>query len=175
MCNRTQKLAILMEHVWRPACSLLLLAAIIALPTLAAGSIASTSEPTNELDPNLSRLMTLIRQAESAGATSEEVAGLVIPLNRALELSQAIRRTPPNGTQKREEYLTQFSGIVNNTETKASQLKTIVSQRSFVNEIVLYSISGLLAFFLAAACVFITSVWRRHRIRRTFEMRVITK
>ena len=145
----------------------------ILLP-LTAQTVTSASQPTEELQPQFSRAFVLVRRAETAGATHEEVAGLVLLLNKALRLDEEATKLPASDAQ-RAALLAQVDENLAAVETEANRLEVTASQRTFTNRVIAYVIGGIAAFLATLASVCTGHVWRKYRIKRTFQMRIFPK
>jgi N-acyl-D-aspartate/D-glutamate deacylase len=135
-----------------------------------------TSQSTGELQPNFTPVLAEIHKAESAGATTQEVANLAAPLNRAVELNeQALGLTQPADAQKRTQLLGQVDQILSGVQRNATALESVAAQRTFTDTALTY-ISGAVAAFLATiAYVYCVDFYRKYRVKRTFQMKVIPK
>ena len=156
--------------------SLIALPALATLLLLTAHSMTATSQTVDELQPRFGEMIVLVHQAESAGATSSEVAELVTLLNRALEMNgEALKLASPSDAQRRAELLKQVDEVLTSVEAKATQLQAVASQRTFTNTILAY-ISGVIAAFLGTvAYAYGISFWHRYRVKRTFQMKISPK
>jgi hypothetical protein len=135
-----------------------------------------TSQPTDQLQPRFSQVIAQIHRAESAGATPDEVAGLVTALNKAVDLNeQALALTRPEDAQKRAQLLTQVDQMLDNVQTNAAQLEAVASQRTSTNTALSYVAGGLAALLVTIAYSYGISFWRKYRVKRTFQMKVIPK
>jgi hypothetical protein len=162
-----------MTCILRPLVVLFLSATLIFLTPQMTNIISGSSDG---LQPNFNQTIALVSKAESAGATSDEVAELLMLLNRALKLDEeAFKLTRPDDTQRKAELLSEVDGILGNVQAKANQLEVVASQRTFTNKIVAYLSGGIAAFVATVAYSYATSFWRRYRIKRTFQMRIIPK
>lgn len=134
------------------------------------------SQPTSDFALRYNQVIVQIHKAELAGATSAEIAELLVLLNNAMDLNErAAKLTSPADAQTRAQLLAQVDVIMNSVGTKASQLEILASQRRFANEVVAYT-SGVIASLLGTvAFSYGVSLWRNSRIKRTFQMRVIPK
>lgn len=104
------------------------------LLVLAAYSNTAMSQPTDELQPQFAQVIIQVRRADAAGATSTEVAELLVLLNRALQLNdQALRLTRPNDAQRRAELLANLDEMLDSVQAKANQLESVAAQRTFTN------------------------------------------
>jgi len=145
----------------------------ILLP-LTAQTSTSALQPTEELQPRFSSAFALVRRAEAAGATHEEITGLVLLLNKALQLDEEATRLPGSEAQ-RAALLAQVDETLGRVETEATRLEVTASQRTFTNRVVAYVTGGIAAFLATLAYVCTGHVWRRYRIKRTFQMRIFPK
>ena len=145
----------------------------ILLP-LTAQTVTSASQPTEELQPQFSRAFVLVRRAEATGATHEEVAGLVLLLNKALQLDEEATRLPTSDAQ-RATLLAQVDETLGRVETEATRLEVTASQRTFTNRMIAYVSGGVAAFLATLAYAYTSDIWRRYRIKRTFQMRISPK
>ena len=145
----------------------------ILLP-LTAQTSTSALHPTEELQPRFSRAFALVRRAEAAGATHEEVTALVLLLNRALQLDEEATRLPTSDAQ-RATLLAQVDETLGRVETEATRLEVTASQRTFANRMIAYVSGGVAAFLATLAYAYTGDIWRRYRIKRTFQMRIFPK
>jgi len=145
----------------------------ILLP-LTAQTVTSASQPTEEFQPQFSRAFVLVRRAETAGATHEEVTGLVILLNKALQLDEEATRLPGSDAQ-RAALLAQVNETLGRAETEATRLEVTASQRTFNNKILAYVTGGIAALLATIGYAYGGHIWRRYRIKRTFQMRIFPK
>jgi len=162
-----------MQHTTERLSGILLLAALLLL---AAGSIVASSQAVDDLEQRIGQAIVLVRQAESAGATSSEIGELVTRLNTALQLNEeAAKLTSPDDAERRAGLLRQADEILATVETGAAQLQSVASQRTFTNRIVTYSIGVIAALAGMIVSAYGFSFWRRYRVKRTFEMRISPK
>jgi hypothetical protein len=145
----------------------------ILLP-LTAQTSSSALQPTEELQPRFSSAFALVHRAEAAGATREETADLVLLLNKALQLSEEATRLPGSETQ-RVALLAQANETLGRVETEATRLEATASQRTFTNRIAAYVTGGIGALLATIAYAYGGYIWRRYRIKRTFQMRILPK
>jgi hypothetical protein len=134
------------------------------------------SQPTDELQPRFNQVIAQVHRAELAGATSDEVAKLVVLLNQAVQLNEeALKLTRPEVAQRRAQLLTQVDDILNDVQTRANQVEAVASQRTFTNKVIAYASAGIAAFLATLAYAYGISFWHKYRIKRTFQMKVIPK
>jgi len=149
---------------------------VLMLILLLVHSVNVSSQPPDQLQPGFNQALAQVQRAESAGATTNEIAQLVLALNQALQLNrQALQLTNPKDAQNRTQLLNQVDQILETVQTQASQLEITVSQRTSTNTAVAYISGGIAAFLVALAYAYGFSLWRRYRIKRTFQMKVISK
>ncbi len=161
-----------MPRVTRALTIILLAVALL----LSAQFVNVTSQPTDQLQPSFSQVIIQIHKAESAGATTDEVAKLTLQLNRALELNeQALALTRPQDSEQRAQLLAQVDQILNNLQTNATQLETVASQRTSTNNALTYLSGGIAALLATLAFAYGLSFWRKYRVKRTFQMKIIPK
>jgi len=162
------------DHVVRIRYFLILCIILAVLLPLTAQTVTSASQLTEELKPQFSRAFVLVRRAEAAGATREEVADLVILLNKALQLNEEATRLPGSEAQ-RVALLAQMSEILGKVETEATRLETTASQRTLTNRVIAYASGGVAAFLATLGYAYTGHIWRKYRIKRTFQMRILPK
>ena len=148
----------------------MLLLLLLARPT------GVSSQPSDQLQPGFNQALAQVQRAESAGATSSEVAQLLVPLNRAIELNkQALQLTSPQDAQHRTQLLNQVDQILESVQTQAGQLEITASRRTLINKIGAYTFGGAAALIATLAYAYGLSLWHRYRIKRTFQMKVVPK
>ena len=162
------------DHVLRIRYFLILCIILAILLPLTAQTVTSTSQLTEELQPQFSRAFVLVRRAEAAGATREEVAGLVLLLNKALQLSEEATRLPSSEAQSAA-LLAQMNEILGKVETEATRLEATASQRTLTNRVIAYVSGGVAAFLATLGYAYTGHIWRKYRIKRTFQMRISPK
>ena len=162
------------DHVLRIRYFLILCIILAVLLPLTAQTVTSTSQLTEELQPQFSRAFVLVRRAEAAGATREEVAGLVLLLNKALQLSEEATRLPSSEAQSAA-LLAQMNEILGKVETEATRLEATASQRTLTNGVIAYVSGGVAAFLATLGYAYTGHIWRKYRIKRTFQMRISPK
>jgi hypothetical protein len=154
----------------------LTIAVIVVALSLSARFLIVVSQPTVQLQPHFDEAIAQVHKAEAAGATTNEVATLVVLLNKALELNeQALALSRPESAQKRTQLLTQVDEILSSIQTKASQLEAVASQRTITDNALGYIYGVIAAFTATLAYAWGVSFWRKYRVRRTFQMKVIPK
>ena len=162
-----------MRRILRSIIILLLPATLILL---AAHSTAVAPQSSDELEPSFDEAVALLHRAESAGATSEEVAELAKVLNRALELNDEAHKLTGAGNEKRRsELLGQVNEMLGNVQTDAAQLEVIASKRTLTHKVIAYTSGGISALVATIVLAYGMSFWRRYRVKRTFQMRIVPK
>jgi len=133
---------------------------------------AQISQP---LQPSFGQAIVAVDNAEAAGATPNETAPLVTLLNKALELNQETSSLPTNQTNQRNALLSSANQILTNVTNQANDLTTTSTQRTYTNKVLTY-VSGIVVAVIGTfAYVFGVELYKRYRIKRTFQMRVILK
>lgn len=146
------------------------------LITLFAWPTVVFSQTQEELQSRFGQALIQVQRAESAGATTSEVAPLVALLNQAIGLDdQALKLTKPADAQRRLQLLNQTNLILYSVLIQASQLEQNASQRTLTNKIATYVASGVAALLATLAYSYLLTFWRKYRVRRTFQMKVIRK
>jgi len=150
--------------------------ALALLALIAVQPLTATSQITATLQPRFGQTLVVLHQAESAGATSSEVAELVALLNRAIELDgEALKLGAPDQAQRRTELLAQVNQILTTVENRATELTVVAYQRSQTNRILTYVWGVIAAIIGTGAYAFAVSSYQKYRIKRTFQMRVTRK
>jgi hypothetical protein len=135
-----------------------------------------TSQPTGQLEPHFNQVIVQVHKAESAGATTDEVANLVTLLNKALDLNeQALELTQPEDALKQTQLLTQVDEVLGTVQFEATQLELVASHRTFINNVLAYVSGGMAALLSTIAYAYGVSFWRKYRVKRTFQMKVTPK
>jgi hypothetical protein len=152
------------------AAAAIVILAVTLLPILA------ISQPNQTIEPGFAGTLGAVRQAESAGATPNEIAALVVLLNKALELNgDALKLNATSDANKRAQLISQVDQMLSTVQSQAQHLTTLASQRSRTNNILTY-IGGILAAFIGTILfAFIVSFYRAYHIKRTFQMRITRK
>ncbi len=107
-----------------------------------------------------------VQKAESAGANPEEMQGLVVQLNKIIELQNQ------NSTQNQQ---TEINNALTIIDGEANQIQTIASHRTSINHLTAYA-TGLIGAILATIVShFALQFRRKYQIKRTFQMKLIPK
>ncbi len=135
-----------------------------------------TSQTNETLEPAFSQAIVEVRNAQSAGATSSEVAGLMVLLNKALDLNrEALKLNTTDESQQRTALLSQVDQTLAMVESQAADLTIVSSQRLYDNLVLAYVGGAIAAMLGTLIYVFTVRIYREYRIRRTFQMRVTRK
>jgi hypothetical protein len=154
----------------------LIITAITIALLLSSRPMNATSYPTGQLAPRFNQAIIQVHKAELAGATSGEVAGLVALLNEALQLDeQALQLTKPEDSQEQIRLLSQVDEIIGRAQIEAASLEVIATRRTLTNNVLAYVSGGLAAILATIAFACGLFVWRKYRIKRTFQMKVVPK
>ena len=146
------------------------------LALIAIQPLTVTSQTIGALEPRFGETIVALHRSESAVATSSEIGELVILLNNALALNvEALKLNVPSDAPRRIELLTQVDQILTTVENRAAELTAVATQRTFTNKVLAYVGGAIAAVLGTVAYAFLTSFYRRYRVKRTFEMRVTRK
>jgi len=122
------------------------------------------------------QVISQIHRAEQAGATDNEVAGLLVLLNAAVDSNdQAAKMTKPEDAQRRAELLRSVDQDLATVQGQAGQLEVTASHRSLLNKILSYISGGVAALLVTLAYGYGLSFWRKYRVRLAFDMKVTPK
>jgi hypothetical protein len=161
-----------MARLWRFLVIGIMLAGLLLLPT---EITRVTSQPNEELQPQFNKALALVHEAEGAGATREEVADLVVLMNKALQLNEEAAALPESEAKRKVDLLAQVNATLAIVETEAGQLEVIAARRTFTNQVLAYLSGGIGAFASTLAYVIGVRFWRTYRVKRTFQMRISRK
>lgn len=162
-----------MQSTWR---SLITILAPLTLILLMSQSMTAESHATDGLQPRFGYATVLVNQAESAGATSEEVDELVALLNRALELNgEALMLTSPSDAQRRGVLLAQVDQILSSVEVKAVQAQAAAARRTYANNVLMYANGAIAALLGTVAYAYGVAFYRKRRTERSFAMSISPK
>jgi hypothetical protein len=149
---------------------------ILAIAILVAVTMISPPYPVAQinqpLQPSLGQAIVAVNNAEAAGATANETAPLVALLNKALELNREASSLPTNQTEQRNAILSSVNQILTNVTNQANDLTITSAQRTYTNKIITYATGLVLAVVGTFAYVFCVELYKRYRIKRTFQMKV---
>jgi hypothetical protein len=161
---------LLHTHVKLATAAATVILAVTLLPILA------ISQSRGTIEPSFAGTLGAVRQAETAGATRNEIAPLVVLLNRALELNaDAIKLNATSDADMRAALISQVNQTLTTVQSRAQDLTTLGSQRSRMNKILTY-VGGIFAAFIGTILfAFIVSFYGAYRIKRTFQMRITRK
>lgn len=160
---------LLPKAVWFIAILLVILSLAISL-----GSVISQS--TSKAEPGFGAALSSVHQAELAGATADEIRPLVTELNNALKLNlEALRLTSPAQSANRSALLGQVDHTLINVQSNANDLQSSAAQRTFTNKVVTYIFGIVAAAVLTFVYAYGRGLWRRYRVKRTLQMRIVLK
>jgi hypothetical protein len=125
---------------------------------------------------SFSQALVQVQKAELAGATPQEILGLVNLLNKAVELDrEANQLSAANETAKASQVTSQVNQTLITVESEAMQLTVSSTRRSSANKITLYlegALAAVLGTFTYSFAVYINV---RRKVKQTFQMRVKRK
>ena len=154
----------------------LAIAAAIVIAAVALVPLVAISQTATTIEPGFGPALVAVRQAESAGATPNEIASLVALLNKALELNEdALKLNGPGEAQNRIELISQVDQTLITVQGQATDLTALASHRSYTNKVLTY-VGGIIAAVVGTVLfAFTVSFYRNYRIKRTFQMRITRK
>ena len=159
------------SELTRIARVLVLLSAIVVISLITYPILARSQSENVQLSMTLQDL----QRAESAGATPTEMQGLIDQMNSIIPLQSQLQNLPVQDTARRVQLLGQINATLTSVDSQANQLETTASQRTYMNRVISYS-SGIVGAIMATAAYYYGMVlYRRYRIKRTFQMKVIPK
>lgn len=154
----------------------LLLLVVIMIPSLLliiGHSMTAMSQPVSQIEPRFNQVLSQVHKAEAAGATPNEIAELVTLLNNALSLNE--QALASQDAQKRSDLSAQLGEMLTTIQARASQLESLAAQRTSTNKMVAYASGVILALGGTLLYAYGISFYRKYRIKRTFQMKVIPK
>jgi hypothetical protein len=154
----------------------LAIAAAIVIAAVALVPLVAISQTATTIEPGFGPALVAVRQAESAGATPNEIASLVALLNKTLELNEdALKLNGPGEAQNRIELISQVDQALMTVQGQATDLTALASHRSYTNKVLTY-VWGIIAAVVGTVLfAFTVSFYRNYRIKRTFQMRITRK
>ncbi|MGD0423888.1 MAG: hypothetical protein ABSA92_10585 [Candidatus Bathyarchaeia archaeon] len=146
--------------------SAIVVISLIAYPTL----VKSQSE-----NAQVSMALHDLQRAESAGATSTEMQRLIDQMNSIIGLQSQLQNLPVQDTETRVQLLSQINATLTSIDSQANRLEVTASQRTYMGHVIAYS-SGVVGAVIATAAYYYGLIlYRRYRIKRTFQMKIIPK
>jgi hypothetical protein len=135
--------------------------------------MTAMSQPVSQIEPRFNQVLSQVHKAEAAGATPNEIAELVTLLNNALSLNE--QALASQDAQKRSDLSAQLGEMLTTIQARASQLESLAAQRTSTNKMVAYASGVILALGGTLLYAYGISFYRKYRIKRTFQMKVIPK
>lgn len=152
------------------------IAAAIVIVAVALVPFVAISQTAATIEPGFGPALVAVHQAESAGATPNEIASLVAQLNRALQLNQnALKMNGPGEVQNRSGLISQVDQMLMTVQGQATDLTALASHRSYMNKALAYIWGVVAAVVGTVLFAFTVSFYRNYRIKRTFQMRITRK
>jgi hypothetical protein len=128
-----------------------------------------------QAQPDLNKVIQDVQKAESSGANSAEMQTLLSQLNHVVELQDQMQNLSPQDADKRTQDLVQINEILAAVDAEANHIAVIASQRRFFDHLSIY-LSGVIGAVLATiAYHYSILLWRKYRIKRTFQMKIVPK
>jgi hypothetical protein len=162
------------HHVQRVRQVIIICVVLSIVLLLTTETTTSTSQFSEQTLPQFGGTLVKVHQAEASGANRQEITGLVLLLNKALEVdAQAGRPSTPEG--KRAALLAQVNETLAAVDTEANRLEVTASQRVTTNRVIAYVSGGIAALAGTAVYLVVGHIWRKYRVKRTFQMRIYPK
>src|SRR5208282_4961238 len=145
--------------------SSIILLAIVLTVTILSTTLATVKSQSGGPQSQFNLVIQDVQKAESAGANSEEMQGLVVQLNKIIELQNQ------NSTQNQPA----INNALTTIDSEANQIQTTASQRTSINHLTTYA-TGFIGAILATIVSHLgLQFWRKYQIKRTFQMKIIPK
>ena len=116
-----------------------------------------------------------IRKAESAGAKPGEMRQLIDQMNSVSQLQDQIQNLSPQDIGKKAQLLGEINSTLSSIDAQAIQLETTAAQRTYMDHVIAYSSGVIGAVIGTVAYYYGVLLYRRYRIKRTFQMKIIPK
>jgi len=162
--------------------SLILSTLFISLAWVSVSPILAKSEPndtTKEIqnaEQQFKEAFESIREAETAGAGENQIAGLIDRLNSALNLiEQAKRESEQGDITDIDETTAQATYICNQLKNETNQLRDAALTSSYYSKILLYSIVPVAALIVTVCVHYGLRWWRRSEVERIMKMEIREK
>jgi hypothetical protein len=150
---------------------LVLLAAIVVISLIAYPTLVKSQSENAQLSMTLHDL----QRAESAGAKPTEMQKLIDKMNSIIVLQSQLQSLPVQDTERRAQLLGQINATLTSVDSQAIELEATASQRTYMNHVIAYS-SGIIGAVIATAAYYYALIlYKRYRIKRTFQMKIIPK
>jgi hypothetical protein len=137
-------------------------------------SASVISQPVSA-DAQLSKVIQAVRTAELSGATSDEIRDLSAQLNNLIGLQDALQSVPPQDVGRRTQLSDQINNTLTSVDMQSVELATRAAERTSVNHLVSYSAGVVGAVITTAIYHYGTVLWRRYRVKRTFQLKIIPR
>ena len=126
---------------------------------------------------NVQLSMTLrdLQSAESAGAEPREMQKLIDQMNSIIGLQSQLQNLPVQDTARRVQLLGQINATLSSVDSQAIELEAAASQRTYMNHVIAYASGVVGAALVTVAYHFGLILYKRYRIKRTFQMKIIPK
>jgi len=113
-----------------------------------------------------------VLEAEASGATAQEMTILTAQLNHAIQIQDQLQNvTLPSG--KTRELVLELNETLVNTDREARDI--IASNREMTAFLLRSTLAAVSALLVTIAYHWSTIIWRKYRIKRTFQMRIVPK
>jgi hypothetical protein len=136
---------------------------------------ASVTSQSVSSETQLSKVIQDMRAAELSGATPDEIRELAVQLNALIGLQDALQGTSPQDLGRRTQLSEQINNTLTRVDMQSDQLATRAAERTSVNHLVAYSAGVVGAVAATVVYHYGTLLWRRYRVKRTFQLNIIPK
>ena len=123
----------------------------------------------------LNQAMQDIRRAESAGAEPGELQKLVDRMNYATQLQMEEQSLPAQDTDRKMKLQAEISSTLTSVDAEANQLEATAAERTYYGHLAAYSIALIGALIATAVYYYGLLFYKRYRVKRTFQMKIVPK
>jgi hypothetical protein len=123
----------------------------------------------------LNQVIQDVLKAESAGATPEEMERLAGEMNSVINLEDQLQSLSAQEAVKRSQLLGEIKTTMARVDADAKEVEITASQRTFTYRIVTYSLGALGAVLTTVVSHFTISLWRKYRVKRVLQLRIVPK
>lgn len=125
-------------------------------------------------DALMNRVILDVLKAEMAGATPDELSGLLTQLNGVLGLQNQLQNATLGDATKTQLQMTIRNQLAS-IDVEANQLSLTASHRTYMGHLTVYVIAMICAMFAAFATDYALSLNRRLKTRSILEWKITTK
>jgi len=114
-------------------------------------------------------------KAESAGAGPDEMARLASEMNSMIDLEGQLQNLNPQDSAKRSQLLGEINAALARADADANEAEITASQRTFANRLFTYSLGVIGAVLATIVSHFTLSLWRKLRVKRVLQSRIVPR